>query len=707
MIEENNNNIIIDLIQHDKLDQAEILLKKMIANDPDNAEINYLLGTTYLRLKKLQLAHHYLFNAAEHLPANASILNNLGMVYHALGKLDEEIQCYRQALNSTSKMYDLNRNLINALIEKGIESWPEADELIENLLINDGNNANNLYLSSRLKYKKGDYNAAIQNIETVLNLDKNHLDSLFLLAQINYKNANFIEAIESYKKILNIDPEYCNAELNLGVVYSEIGRFDDAINIFKKIISKSPDHPEAHNNLGYIYTIFLDLRNGWNERNWRIKIKNNKLSINQNLLSVAPLWMGEDLRNSTILVHPEQGLGDEILYSSCLPDLVVDSNQVIIQCDLRLEAIYQRSFPKAIVHGGGRGETAEWLNDKIPDYQCPVETLSRFYRDRIEKFKDRNRFLLADIEKKEYWKTELEKINKKLKVGIVWRSGLRNKLRNSNYFEITELLPLLKNRQIQFINLVYADFSEEIEYLKTIHNINISTFSELDLKNDLDGSAALISALDLVIGISSAPLHLATALGVDVWMISKTNNYNIKLMSLFYPENLFITPDTNNLIGEVEKNLDTWINLNRVLKKYQYIKINNIEKIYKIYNRKINITLEPCRIRFQIACMNKIKSKKNEKYFLLNSCSDMQTLLKNRSSILIYFPWRPHDLIFYKNAIQNIINRVDSVIIFEFYLISRLLYIIKNIINVGWTIDSIYQSEIDEDRKYIVLTKSD
>lgn len=36
----------------------------------------------------------------------------------------------------------------------------------------------------------------------------------------------------------------------------------------------------------------------------------------------GPVWNGEDLPAKTVLAHGEQGLGDEILFASCYPDLI-------------------------------------------------------------------------------------------------------------------------------------------------------------------------------------------------------------------------------------------------------------------------------------------------------------------------------------------------------------------------------------------------
>ena len=65
-----------------------------------------------------------------------------------------------------------------------------------------------------------------------------------------------------------------------------------------------------------------------------------------------PRWRGEPLAGKTILVYAEQGLGDEIMFASCLEELLAIGARCILECDPKLAAIFARSFPAA--EGGRR-----------------------------------------------------------------------------------------------------------------------------------------------------------------------------------------------------------------------------------------------------------------------------------------------------------------------------------------------------------------
>ena len=64
-----------------------------------------------------------------------------------------------------------------------------------------------------------------------------------------------------------------------------------------------------------------------------------------------PQWDGSALPGRSIVAHAEQGLGDEILFASCFPDLLSCAGQAILTCDARLVPLFARSFPTARVRG--------------------------------------------------------------------------------------------------------------------------------------------------------------------------------------------------------------------------------------------------------------------------------------------------------------------------------------------------------------------
>ena len=64
---------------------------------------------------------------------------------------------------------------------------------------------------------------------------------------------------------------------------------------------------------------------------------------------LAPVWDGSSLADKTILVYGEQGIGDEIMFASCLPELIEQADRCLVACEPRLVPLFRRSFPTATV----------------------------------------------------------------------------------------------------------------------------------------------------------------------------------------------------------------------------------------------------------------------------------------------------------------------------------------------------------------------
>ena len=97
-----------------------------------------------------------------------------------------------------------------------------------------------------------------------------------------------------------------------------------------------------------------------------------------------------------------------------------------------------------------------------------------------------------------------------------------------NYCTISELSPLLDLHQINFINLQYADFQDDLKEVKNKYGVTIHNFDDLDHFNDIDDVAALCSALDFVVSIKNTIPLISAGVGTTTmlanWRQSSWNN---------------------------------------------------------------------------------------------------------------------------------------------------------------------------------------
>jgi hypothetical protein len=104
-------------------------------------------------------------------------------------------------------------------------------------------------------------------------------------------------------------------------------------------------------------------------------------------------------------------------------------------------------------------------------------------------------------------------------VGISWRSSNR-KIGASKSLSLDTLLPLMRNPDLAFVSLQYGDTGGEIDAFNARHGVEILRVPGLDLNQDIEGVAALLSTCDVLISSSNSNVHLAGAMGLPVWMFA-------------------------------------------------------------------------------------------------------------------------------------------------------------------------------------------
>jgi ADP-heptose:LPS heptosyltransferase len=117
------------------------------------------------------------------------------------------------------------------------------------------------------------------------------------------------------------------------------------------------------------------------------------------------------------------------------------------------------------------------------------------------------------------WHKRFAELGNGLTVGISWRVGKKTDVRRSRSMSLDQWIPLLQTPDVQFINLQYGDCREELASCREQHGILIHDWDDADPEADLDEFSAQIAALDLVISIDNATVHMNGALGVPVWTL--------------------------------------------------------------------------------------------------------------------------------------------------------------------------------------------
>jgi tetratricopeptide (TPR) repeat protein len=538
-----------------ELRAAEALYHEILRREPDHAEALYLLGVIAYQEKRHALAVELLRRAIGLDSGQSRYHNALGAALMGLGRRAEAIASYRQALALQPDLGEAHNNLGNALREEGrlseaMECYRRALALNPSIVEAHNNLGNLLKL-------KGELQAAVTCFQRALALKPSYAGTYSNLGDALEAMGRLEEAVESCRRALSLDPDFAEAYSNLGNALNKLGRVDEAIAAHDRAIVLQPGNAQARCNKGVVlygsgraddaiaaYGRALELNpdlaaahwgrsiarlmkgeypQGWKEYEYRWDgcpwLKGGRPVL------ALPQWRGEGLVGRRILIHAEQGLGDEIMFSSIIPEIAREASGCLIECSPKLEQLFRRSFPNAEVLAndrsvaGWQSRIGKWLEGLPPvQVQSPIGSLPLYRRKSLAEFPKHRGYLKANARRVRYWKDCLAKLGGRMKIGISWRGGRPETGMARRSMDLEQLLPVLRLPGAQFVNLQYTDCSDEIERLASENGIEIANW--LDALDEFDETAALVKALDLVLSVCTSVIHLGGALGQKTWVMA-------------------------------------------------------------------------------------------------------------------------------------------------------------------------------------------
>ena len=438
--------------------------------------LNYI-GLVLMKMGNSNSARALLTQAVRYDPSLAEAWNNLGIVYRRLGDMSRAVPCFKRCVEADQ---DFSLGIMNyGLALRDCERVNEAEKM----------------LRKAVKLRPG-------NATALLNL-----------AVLLQDKAEFDEAHSLLSEVIQMRPESVEAHTTLGALLQKTGDFELARSSFQKALAIDPDYREAKSGLGELQLLLGDFETGWAGYEARMSGWDSPKRH-----FPYPEWGGESLEGKTILVYAEQGLGDIIMFASCLPDLIHRAQLCVIDCYPRLDKLIQRSFPSVTVHSGGRNDSQDWLRS-LPKVDCyaAIGSLPRFFRQTRNAFPIHQGYLIPDASLVTEWEQKLSSLGSGLRVGIAWQGGLVRTGKYLRSLPLSDLTQLLHAPDVNWVSLQYTKSHTEIENFKSETGITLHHWQ--DAVDDLDQTAALISCLDLVISVCGTLVHLTGALGKPVWIM--------------------------------------------------------------------------------------------------------------------------------------------------------------------------------------------
>lgn len=491
----------------------EVIAKCRIAlvREPRSAQANHLCGRALIELDRHAEATAYLNAAATADPALAEAHSDLALVMLKAGDYHAAERHCRQAVTVQPKEPRYRVHLAEIL-----ESTGRDKEALDELLIAQEYAPEQVDVLQQLILKLdqlGMYTEALHIAERSHVELGETFETCFFLAYARYSTGDLQGAVDVGRKAISFRKDVPGIYVTLGSALLSLGKIEEAAASYKRALKVLPDYPDAMFHLGMLNLMRGRYRDGWTGFEYRFKIRR---AIRRRC---EPRWNGTSLHGRTIHVMREQGIGDDIMYSSCFPQLINDAKHCYIECEPRLEKLLVRSFPRAtfipIVDNAIKDEV---LRRDDFDVRIFSASVPGYLRNSVRDFPRHQGYLRADAGRTEFWQERLAALGDGLKVGISWRGGTVYTNRKRRTLTLDILHPLLAQPGVQWVNLQYGERAAEIAGFKSAHGIEITDWPEA-IDGDYDETAALVSGLDLVISVCTSVIHLGGALGCPVWVM--------------------------------------------------------------------------------------------------------------------------------------------------------------------------------------------
>lgn len=492
---------------------ARSSLERALALDPNHAGAHYWLGIVLAREKAYADSATHLERALVLDSAIPDGWIDLGNVLALQREFPRAANAYRAALATVPDSALAHLNLGHALKEMGqleealghlrraYELAPGAENALRNLV-------SGLIESDRCE-------EALAVAADAVARDPASYEGRLAHGLALQKSHDAVGALAAYEAALKARADDAELHDNRGTAFLELGRLPEAIASYERALALRPDFalPAFHRALTWL--LQGDYARGWEGYELRLLDKDYP-GRTLNYLR----WDGGALGGLTLLVTREQGLGDEIMFASCLPSIVEAAGHCIVECEPRLLGLFRRSFPAATVFASTPdGSLPREVAARKVDAMIPAGSLPRLLRKSLADFPRHSGYLRADPQRVVRWREQLEQLGPGLKVGISWRGGVRKTRRALRSIPLERWLPIVEIPGTQFISLQYtADAGAEIEALRGQHGRRIEHWTEA--VDDYDETAALLTALDLTISVCTAVIHLGGALGRPVWVMA-------------------------------------------------------------------------------------------------------------------------------------------------------------------------------------------
>lgn len=453
-------------------------------------------------------------------PVNSIANSNLAIILRRSGKIDRAAACLQSAIVYAPQMAAAYNNLGNLLRENGLrDKAPPQNHrcIILSPLYAEG--LNNLALSMSDEEGPSRRHAYRKSLLLKPDYSEGWLNLANLMGAMRTNPTDPLPGVY-YRRSLAIRGDYATAISSYGVYRASVGELSAAISHQERALKLDPGYEEAYFNLALYYLLSGRFHEGFSLYEHGIGGRSADGKRGHPRRVGQPRWNGEPLAGKSILVTAEQGVGDEIMFSSLIPELTSRAKTVYLESTPRLTPIMRRSFPSVTVFTYNPKKPSPLLADRSIDYSLPLGSLPLYFRKSIFDFGKQRPYAVPNASLARHFRAKYKAMFPgKLLVGFSWRGGSGFQRSKTRSITLDTMAALLDRPGVQAISLQYGVKEAEREWFEQRADSNVFYDDTVEPLTNMDIALAQIAAMDLVISVTNAAVHSAGALGQPCWIL--------------------------------------------------------------------------------------------------------------------------------------------------------------------------------------------
>ena len=385
------------------------------------------------------------------------------------------------------------------------EQYPKAWTSVNAALNEEPDSPELLYLAGSLMRTQGNLGVALPLFGKALSFDQRQPNLWMHYGATLHDLNEWDDAIKAFQVVCQMLPADPMPPANIAASYSQKGKWSDTIKWADKALSLDKDNYIAHIAKAMACLALGRWADGWASQDY---LYGNHLVVRvyNTPDKEEPTWDGSP--GKTVVVQCDQGLGDIIMFGQCLPEMIRDCKEVILECAQRLVPLMKRNFPQCTIHGTLKSAGQDWSVGKDIDAHIHISALPKFYRNTDLSF-PRKAYLTADPEKVQKWRDWLSAMPKPW-IGLSWQGGIQQTQKHLRSVTLADLAPVM-DQPGSFIDLSYRDNSAEVAAWNAQGKAQVIT-PPID-QDDYEDTVALLMALDEVVTVTTTVVHACGALG--------------------------------------------------------------------------------------------------------------------------------------------------------------------------------------------------